>query len=64
MIHIQKCPRLGEHGWSAHVTWNRQEIDILLVGAHQDILDSAHRAERALRTLEADKTRPLEALTA
>lgn len=64
MIHIQKCPRLGDHGWSAHVRWNKQEIDILLNGSHADIIDSANRAERALRALEADKTRTLEEMKA
>ena len=51
MIHIQKYPRLGEHGWSAAVTWDNQAVDILLVGSHATIVDRAHSLERTLKPL-------------
>ena len=51
MIHIQKYPRLGEHGWSAAVTWDGQAVDILLVGTHATIVDRAHSLERTIKAL-------------
>lgn len=49
MIRIQKCPRLGDHGWQATVSVGEASVDILLVGARAAIQDSAERAERALK---------------